>query len=509
MKRGAETHRMDNLDSGARKLVLIWKIVRESIQHEVSNIKTQSNFDSDGQIIPVAEFKKIMRTCCGDNSRALLDSTSAPSTQPLSPLNDSDIELLVSRFDLRDSIHAGLFLQYFDELGRIQDYFSIKRGLGVSASLEKLSVSPFHVASEWKELRAKSVLTQSKAVTEKIIRKSMALPIVDMPEPVTSLEKETKGTESQGNLVKESDSAKEIMEEKKIEQPNPTKDVSQEKELLTEEPVQEPGQKSEINKLAAGKKDNDAPVKKPSVMDFFRCGRNKNDDDAAQQKDAPTNLAAEQSEQKVNSKTDVKDVDESLVAEEKSGEGKMETPDAKRNHSPDEQGLSIEVGGELHSPQPLQIKKDAKFSTPPKAMVVGGGRSNKEKFDAETKKPSFSKPKDPTPAGATPGENDGYSSQASDISRRRQQLPQQQTTTEKKKNNSRFRKLPQKDFDVEDFADDSGSNGNDSFYRNKQQDLTPQDNMMSRPVQRRLSGGSEAEEKDHRAVNFSPSTRGQ
>ena len=507
---------MDNLDSGARKLVLMWKIVRQSIQNEISNLTVTSNFDNDGQIIPVTDFKIIMHTCCGDNSLPLRESNSAPSSQPPSPLNDSDIDLLVARFELRDTIHAGLFLQYFDELSRIQEYFSIKRGLGVSASVDKLSVSPFQVASEWKQLRARSVLAQNKAVTEKIIRKSLLSPIAEVPEPVPSsvlspaLEKDTNSAEESNSLnkggasvvAKDVDSAK-IKDEEKIEQPNSTKGV----ESSSEKSVQNIEQKKEADSAGAGKQGNDVPLNKPSFMDFFRCGRAKKDDDPLQN-NAPSDLPKAQPEEKIDStvsKADVKNADESFVAEEKRGEGKMETPDEKRYYSPEEQALAIEVGGDPQSPQPLQIKQDAKFSTPPKAMLVGGGgKSNREKFDADTKKPSFSKPKGPvSAAAATPstGDNDGYSSQASDLSRRRQQQQQQQqaTTTEKKRNNSRFRKIPQKDFDVEDFADDSGSNGNDSFYRNKQQDLTPQDNLMSR---RRPSAGSEGEEKDHRAVNF-------
>lgn len=514
---------MDNLDGGARKLVLLWKSVRESIQNEISSLNIQSNFDGDGQIIPVTDFKIIMHTCCGDSSLSLRASSSAPSTQPLSHLNDSDIDLLVARFELRDTIHAGLFLQYFDELSRIQEYFSIKRGLGVSASVDRLSVSPFQVASEWKQLRARSVRAQTKAVTEKIIRKSLLSPIAEAPEPVPSsvpspaLVKETKGAAGSSSLHKDVNpvvnSTNEIKEEEKIEQPNSnsSKEVPEQKESHAKEPEQ----KNEEDSSGSDKQGNDIPLNKPSFMDFFRCGRAKKDDSTLQH-NAPTDLPKAQPEEKIDSaavKADVKDVDDSFVAEEKRGEGKMETPDEKRHYSPDEQALSIEVGGELQSQQPLQIKQDAKFSTPPKAMLVGGGKSNREKFDADSKKPSFSKPKDPVSAGATPGtgDNDGYSSQASDLSRRRQQPQQQQTTTttEKKRNNSRFRKIPQKDFDVEDFADDSGSNGNDSFYRNKQQDLTPQENMMGRPFQRRPSGGSEGEEKDHRAVNFVPSTRGQ
>ena len=527
---------MNKLDIGARRLILMWNTVEEPLRKSFSEVSESNSFDTDGQIISINEFKKTLHSICGDSSPLLKASTSSegePLEQPSHiALSEGDVELIATRFEIGNFVHVGLFFQYFNELKRIQEYFSIKRGLSVASSVEMLSVSPFRVASEWRQLRERSIFTQNKTFTEKVIRKSLLPPKAPVTGTVTAPKPPT------SDILLPSDQL-EVKEGQHIEKtviaPEENKDalVDQQKESngfnaqndksLDKEKNAISGEKENSDSVAPGKEKAESkndekveskptlevdPPPKASFMDFFRCGGKGK---AAARKDAPADLPAPKPAEgtALEAKRDTR-------AEEKDGDAKAATPDEKKQND----SLSIEVPVSDGHPELTALKLDEKFATPPKATSLAAGKT-RSPLDAESKKPSFSRPRQgqvntpspadtPIPMNDSNSENDGYSSQASDISRTRQLQQQRQNTKGKSATSSRFRKIPQKGFEVEDFADDSGSNGNDSFYRQKPQDLPPQDNVMTRPFARRNSGSeSEEKDKDNRVVNFSPSTRGQ
>ena len=416
------------------------------------------------------------------------------------PLTRDDVDLLAVRFELQDSIHVGLFLQYFDELTRLQNYYSINRGLGLKADRAvDASISPFRVSSEWQQLRSQSIMAQEKSLTKKIIRKSLQPPPIanNASVPIASASSASVPITPNASLpispnaTPAADEAK--VEEKKHEELPTQAEAKKDSPLLT---------------------DPAAPPKKASFADFFRCGSGRKAPATNAPREAPA--AIPHAESKDDEKSSEDEKPQHRIGDEKGSKGgsdegsegsEKKIPLSSASLAPPSSSYNnrnslMQIDTNMDGQPPL--KRDDHFDTPPKTLP------------AESKKPTFSRPKQPQHSQLSDDVSDN-ASQASERSRRSNQSQQQQKRNNSS-NGSRFRKVPQKGFEVEELDDNFGSHypfhnsddnkdndaHNESFYR-RQQRLQEQDNVMQHQKQRKHMDDKDS----NRSVNFSPSTRGQ